>query len=63
MKQHVPTQLWASLIIHEEVAALPTVGVAAPCTLDHLKQFCVPSSNSASICPVPVFLVLLEPKT
>jgi len=49
-------------LVDEEAAALPVVGMALPCLLDCLEQVCVPSGDNVSIRPVPVFLVLLEPR-
>ena len=49
------------VIIHEEAAALPIVGMEFACILDRVDQHRVPPSNSASICLVPVFLNPLEP--
>ena len=49
-------------LIHEEAAVLPTVGMEALCSLDCIFQLRVPLNDSAPIRPVPVILILLEPR-
>ena len=49
-----------SFIWDEVTAALPIARMQLPCGLDHIEQLRVPSSNSAAVGLVELFLVPLE---
>lgn len=48
-------------LVREEAAALRSVGMVQPGTLDRLEQYRVILSDGTSIGLVPVNLILLEP--